>query len=195
MNGTVVDAYIDKRPMWRDALVRLRELLLGLGLEETIKWASPVYTVNDKNVVGLAAFKDYYGLWFFHGALLFDPERRLINAQAGKTRAMRQLRFESIDELDLDLCRNFILEAVANEEAGVSVKPRMRVATQLPRTLREALTADEQLAAQFGLLTPGRQREYAEHIGSAKREETCQRRLRSSIPLIMAGRGLHDRYR
>ena len=62
---------------------------------------------------------------------------------------MRQLRFESIGDLDLDLCRNFILEAVANEEAGVAVKPRMRVATQLPKMLRGALTEDEQLAGNL----------------------------------------------
>jgi uncharacterized protein YdeI (YjbR/CyaY-like superfamily) len=195
MSSPTVKAYIDKRPAWRQALMQLRHMLLKLGLEETIKWASPVYTLGGKNVVGLAAFKDYYGLWFFQGALLHDPEQRLVNAQVGRTRAMRQLRFESLEALDLDLAAHFVEEAIRNEAAGLAIERRPAAVLSLPGVLSEALTNDPQLATQFGLLTLGRQREYAEHIGSAKREETCRRRLNTAIPLIMAGRGLHDRYR
>ena len=109
---------IAKRHEWAVALLQLRELLLDLGLEETVKWASPVYMFEGKNVVGLAGFKGYYGLWFHQGALLFDPECRLVNAQAGWSRAMRQLRFASLEELDLDLARRFVKEAIANESAA-----------------------------------------------------------------------------
>jgi uncharacterized protein YdeI (YjbR/CyaY-like superfamily) len=195
MSVTTVEEYIDKRPAWREALLQLRDLLLQLGLEETIKWASPVYTVKGKNVVGLAAFKDYYGLWFYQGAFLHDPDQRLVNAQVGKTRAMRQLRFESLEALDLELAARFIEDAIRNESAGLAIERRPAAAVRLPGLLSEALSDDPQLAAQFRSLTLGRQREYAEHIGSAKREETCRRRLNTAIPLIMAGRGLHDQYR
>lgn len=195
MSGATVEEYIDKRATWREALLQLRNLLLQLGLDETIKWASPVYTLSGKNVVGLAAFKAYYGLWFFQGALLHDPDQRLVNAQVGKTRAMRQLRFESLEALDLELAARFIEDAIRNEAAGFAVERRSVAAVRLPGLLSEALTNDPQLATQFNSLTLGRQREYAEHIGSAKRDDTCRRRLNTAIPLIMAGRGLHDRYR
>ena len=57
-------------------------------LLETIKWGVPVYTLNDKNVLGMGAFKSYVGIWFFQGAFLDDPQKKLINAQEGKTKAL-----------------------------------------------------------------------------------------------------------
>ena len=44
-------------------------------------------------------------------------------------------------------------------------------------------------------LTPGRQREYNDHVGSAKREATQLARLDKIRPLVLAGKGLHDKYR
>jgi uncharacterized protein YdeI (YjbR/CyaY-like superfamily) len=39
------------------------------------------------------------------------------------------------------------------------------------------------------------QREYAEHIASAKREATKQTRIDKVLPMIVSGVGLHDKYR
>lgn len=50
--------------------------------------------------------------------------------------------------------------------------------------------ARQKLAA----LTPGRQREYAEYIASAKRADTKQTRLDKIMPMIVAGIGLNDKY-
>ena len=44
-------------------------------------------------------------------------------------------------------------------------------------------------------LTPGRQREYNEHIASAKREATQHSRLAKILPMVLDGKGLNDRYR
>jgi uncharacterized protein YdeI (YjbR/CyaY-like superfamily) len=54
-------------------------LLVATELEETIKWGIPVYTIKNKNVVGLSAFKDYFGRWFYQGTFLEDPAQVLIN--------------------------------------------------------------------------------------------------------------------
>ncbi|MCZ6643031.1 MAG: DUF1801 domain-containing protein [Gammaproteobacteria bacterium] len=56
-----------------------RKILPNTGLEETTKWGGPCYTFDGKNVVGLGSFKSYFGLWFFHGVLLKDDRRVLIN--------------------------------------------------------------------------------------------------------------------
>ena len=47
----------------------------------------------------------------------------------------------------------------------------------------------------FEGLTPGKQKEYAEHIGSAKQEKTRIARLEKAKPMITAGAGLYDRYK
>jgi len=49
--------------------------------------------------------------------------------------------------------------------------------------------------AAFRKLTPGKQREYAEHVVSAKRDDTRLRRIEKVLPMITAGIGLHDKYR
>ena len=61
--------------------------------------------------------------------------------------------------------------------------------------LKEAFKNDTLLEKSFKKLTPGKQREYAEHIGGAKREATQQSRLEKAIPLILKGEGLHDKYK
>ena len=73
-----VDEYINAAGQWHDELVRLRKILNSTKLEETVKWGAPCYTFGGKNIVGIGAFKSYVGLWFFQGALLTDPGKRLI---------------------------------------------------------------------------------------------------------------------
>jgi len=71
-------------------------------MTETIKWSAPVYTFEGKNLVGLGAFKSYVGLWFFQGSLLNDKKKKLINAQEGKIKALRQWRFNSVKEIEAE---------------------------------------------------------------------------------------------
>ncbi len=47
----------------------------------------------------------------------------------------------------------------------------------------------------FDAMTPGKRREYADHISEAKRTETKTSRLAKILPMIAAGAGLHDKYR
>ena len=49
--------------------------------------------------------------------------------------------------------------------------------------------------ASFEAVTPGKRREYAEYVASAKREETRLKRVEKVLPMIEEGVGLNDRYR
>ena len=100
-----VDAFINNSGQWKLCLEQLREILLGADMQETVKWGAPVYTINGKNVVGLGAFKSYAGLWFFNGVFLKDEMKVLHTAQDGKTKALRQWRFSSVEDIDLDLVK------------------------------------------------------------------------------------------
>ena len=75
-----VEQYIEKKTEWQDELKSLRIVMLKSGMEETVKWGIPTYTVNGKNVAGLAAFKNHVAVWFFNGVFLKDKEKVLINA-------------------------------------------------------------------------------------------------------------------
>ena len=60
---------------------------------------------------------------------------------------------------------------------------------------RQAFKQDKNAKACFEKLTPGKQREYLEFITEAKGEETRKRRVAKSIPIILEGRGLNDKYK
>ena len=106
-----VDDYIDNNEMWPNELRRLREILLTTGLVEEVKWGAPCYTHNGKNIVGIGAFKAYFGLWFFKGAALKDEQKVLINAQPGKTKDLRQWRMTSAKEIKPAVIKRYVKEA------------------------------------------------------------------------------------
>ena len=188
-----VEHYIESHPEWDAALVKLRKAILDCGLEETIKWGTPCYTAGGKNVVGIGAFKGYVGLWFHQGALLKDPDGVLINAQEGKTKALRQWRFQAAREIKVGRVKAYVREALANQEAGKAVRPSAGPMPAMPPELEAVLDRRHQKA--FAALTPGRQREYCEYVASAKRESTRVSRAEKVLPMIAEGVGLNDRYR
>jgi uncharacterized protein YdeI (YjbR/CyaY-like superfamily) len=192
-----VEEYIAKQERWGGALTVLRDILLSTEMEETVKWGAPVYTANGKNVAGIGAFKSYVGLWFFQGALLDDKKGLLINAQEGKTKALRQWRFNSADEIEEKTIRAYVAEAIENQKQGREIKPAKpgKKPLVMPAALKAAITADPAAKKGFGQLTLSKQREYAEYIGEAKQETTKLKRLEKILPLVSAGTGLHEKYK
>ena len=159
-----------------------------------MKWGTPTYTFDGKNIVGIAGFKNHCALWFHNGAFLKDPKKHLVNAQEGKTKGLRQWRFESGDKLPVTVLKNFIKQSIENLQAGKTIKPTKKPLV-MPDELKAAMKKRAKLKKAFEGLTPGKQKEYAEHVGSAKQESTRQRRLEKVVPMIEAGVGLHDKYK
>lgn len=190
------EEFILENPGWQRELITLREIFLSTGLEETIKWGIPVYTNGTDNVAGMAAFKSYVGIWFYQGALLKDETGKLIVAQEGVTKALRQWRFESYEEIDngRDTIIAFVKESVDNFAKGKIIKPSRGSELVLPEDLNARLDADPSLKMAFENLSLSRRRDYAEHIATAKREETRNARLEKIIPMILRGEGLNDKY-
>lgn len=191
-----VDAYINAQGEWIPALEKLRQLLLSTELEETVKWGMPVYTLQNKNVVGIGAFKTYFGLWFYQGVFLNDPKNLLINAQEGKTMALRQMRFSALEKIDDKTILAYVEEAIQNQKDGLEIKvQRKKKKLEIPKELQQAFNQDPKLLDAFRGLTPGKKREYTEYLLEAKRADTKIRRLEKIIPMILNGIGLHDAYR
>lgn len=196
MKVNSVDHYIDANPRWREALKLLREIFHETSLQESVKWGMPVYTLNYKNVAGFSAFKSHVGIWFYQGVFLKDPEKKLINAQEGITKALRQWRFGSADEIrdSRSSVRAYLLEAIDNQLKGKEMRAERKKTIEIPRELASELADNGVLKTKFNALTPGKQREYALYIASAKRAETRLARLAKIVPLILEGAGLNDRY-
>lgn len=190
-----VEEYIESNAHFREALILLREIINSTELEETLKWSAPVYSLNGKNVLGLGAFKNHFGIWFFNGVFLKD-EKQLLSAAQEKTKALRQMRFESISEIDKHTVLTYVKEAIENQKLGKELKPEKKGKTVIvPKELKDAFKNDTLLNDSFQNLTPFKQREYAEYIDTAKRAETKQARLEKIIPMIFKGIGLNDKYK
>lgn len=190
-----VEEYIEVNSHFSDALTLLRDLINSTQLDESLKWNAPVYSLNGKNVVGLGAFKQHFGIWFFNGVFLKDEQQLLVNAQE-KTKALRQMRFESIEDIDKAAVLAYVKEAIENQKLGKELKPERKGKTVvIPKELSTVLKANGELNTSFKALTPGKQREYCEYIESAKREATKQTRLDKITPMILKGVGLHDKYK
>ena len=90
---------------------------------------------------------------------------------------------------------DYIKEAIENQKYCKEVKPdRTKNETVIPDELQQILNEDTNLLENFKSLTPYKQREYCEHIASAKREATKLSRLEKITPMILNGVGLHDKY-
>lgn len=190
-----VDEYILNAPNGKEILIVLREIIKSTKLNESIKWGSPVFSINDKNVVGMAAFKSYVGLWFFQGSFLKDEAGVLINAQEGTTKALRQWRFTAADKIDDKLILQYVNEAVQNALEGKTIKPDRNKPVTIPEELQQALDNDKVLNECFRAFSPGCQREYAGYVAEAKRAETREVRVQKIIPMILEKKGLNDKYK
>lgn len=187
-----VDAYLRAAELWPEELARLRPVLLDAGLEETIKWGKPCYVHDGANICIAQEMKDFLALMFFKGALLSDPDG-VLESQGANTRSARRVVFRSVDDVDrlAETVAALVDEAVAVEEAGLSVEPPAD--EPLAEELQARLDADPALAEAFAALTPGRRRQYDLYVSDAKQASTRESRVERCVPTILAGRGLRDR--
>lgn len=182
-----------KNPM--EILDKLKSIISETELDRTVKWGIDVFTYQGQNIIGIAAFKSYVGIWFYNGVVLSDPAQVLVNAQEGKTKSQRQWRFHSIEEINRDLIVSYVKEAVENAKKGFKPVIQKSEEIEFPPILCEALSSNEELNFCFEKLSPSKQKEYASYISEAKREATQIARIEKIKPMIMQGIGLNDKYK
>lgn len=188
-----VDKYIARNTKWEKEIELLRTIILECPLEEKLKWGSPCYTYDNKNIVLIHVFKDYSAVLFFKGALLNDPEGILIQ-QTKNVQSARQLRFTNTKEITKKarLLKTYIYEAIEVEKAGLTVKLKTTADYDMPEEFKKRLDKSTTLSAAFDKLTPGRQRAYLFYFSGAKQSTTRTARVEKYIPQILKGKGLED---
>lgn len=178
---------------WEKELASLRHILLDSGLIEELKWSVPCYTFHKKNVLILAAFKDYCAISFFKGALLQDA-RGLLQAPGENTQSARLLKFTNIKQvyaLEKEI-KSYIQEAITLEQTSLKVKLKSTESFVLPEEFKKRLGQDSELRLAFEKLTPGRQRAYVIYFSAAKQAKTRMARIEKCLKLILRGKGLND---
>jgi uncharacterized protein YdeI (YjbR/CyaY-like superfamily) len=181
------------RDRWEAEIAAMRRVLGGLAMTEERKWGSPTYTVDGKNIVILQAFKEYFALGFFQGALLRDPKKVLV--QLGQVHAGRVMKFASAKDIAAKAAtiKAYVREAIAVEKAGLRMKPKTTADYPVPEELTARFRKDPRFKRAFESLTPGRQRSYLYHFAAAKQSATRVARIEKAMPAIFEGRGFLER--
>ena len=179
---------------WRAELIIMRRFLLDCGLTEEVKWGSPCYTIQGKNIVMLGAFKEKAILSFLKGALIRD-EAGILEWPGENSQSAKVFKIKNIAQFHKyqDLLKAYVFEAMEPEKSGVKVPMRNSNTTQ--EYPLELVSVFEELPAfklSFEALTPGRRRAYLMYFNSAKQAKTKEDRIEKCRPLIEAGKGLHD---
>lgn len=189
-----VDAYIAKAPDFaRPVLSHVRALVHQArpDIEETMKWSVPHF--EHRGVLcGMAAFRQHCNIILWKGALIPGGKGR---DEKGNFRNVTSLADLPSDKSMVALFK----EAARLNEDGVKRPPRKRATgagkpLPLPAELVSALARNRKAAAAFEKFPPSHKREYARWIAEAKGEDTRQRRVKSAIEWIAAGKSRNWKY-
>ena len=188
-----VDVFMKKETKWHDEYALLREISLATGLTEDLKWGQPCYTLNEKNVFLLHAFKEYIAVFFHKGVIMKDPKGILIQ-QTPNVQAGRQLRFKNLEEIvkAKKVIKAYMAEAIAVEEAGIEVPMKKPVPVELPADIAATMKKIPGLSVAFKKLTPSCQREYMMYFESAKKAETRVSRVEKYAEKILSGKRMNN---
>jgi len=162
-------------------------------VQETIKWQMPHF--DYKGVMcGMAAFKEHCVFGFWKEALIFDrakPAEKNAMGSFGRITSMAGLPNEK-------KLIQYVKKAAALNEAGIKApgrtQPKKREPLPVPDYFSAALKKNAKARKTFADLPPSHQREYLEWVIEAKRDETRQKRLVTSIAWLAEGKPRNWKY-
>lgn len=115
-------------------------------------------------------------------------------SQTENVQDRRQLRFKSVAEIEKleSVIKEYILEAIAIEKAGLKVVMKTTAEFNMPEEFQTVLEDMPELNKAFCALTPGRQKAYLLYFSSAKQSKTSEARIEKYLDKILDGKGLDD---
>lgn len=180
---------------WKEELLLLRQIALDSGLTETIKWGVPCYTYNDKNIILIAAFKEYCGFSFPKGMLLNDKYQLLVSpGESSQSALFAKFTHANDIVVNSEKLKEYILQAIEVEKSGKKIEFKKNP-EPIPKELLQKFDELPVLKKAFFDLTPGRQRGYIIYFSQPKQSSSRFNRIEKCIPKIMNGEGLNDHYK
>ena len=189
-----VDAYIARaQPFARPILehVRTRVHALLPDAEETTKWSAPAYTVGDKILLVMAAFKAHAALNFWRGQeFRGDEAAGHAMGQFGKLSSVSDLPPEG----ELDALIRKAAELAATAPAPRQVKHATKPPPELHPEFAAALKAAPQAKAALDGFPASAQRDYLDWISEAKQPATRTKRIATAVEWLSEGKRRHWKY-
>lgn len=183
-----------KAKVWIEGIDELRNILHEFELEESIKWGSPCYSLNGKNICILGAFKDNFTLSFLKGVLINDIHQ-VLSSPGENSNSFKLIRFKDIKEVSpmKEAIQYCIQQAIEIEKAGKKVSPVPLSKIEFPEELNHKFEEIPGLENAFNKLSPGRQKAYLIFINQAKNPQTRYNRIEKYIHHIFEGKGYQER--
>lgn len=186
----IVEAYIARLAPFAQPIVRrFSDVVLAADarIMAAIKWGH--LSFEHKGILcGVAAFKRHVSWGFWNGKLLKVPET--LGMKRTTTSFMSGDSVVDASALPpAKLLRDLVRQAVALNEAGDGMpkpKPKKRP-VRVPADLKASLSRDTRAAERFEALSPSHRREYVDWIVSAKRPETRERRIATTVSWVRQG--------
>lgn len=178
---------------WRTETDKLREIAVGCGLTEELKWGKPCFTFQKNNVAIVIPLKESCAFSFFKGALLNDP-KHILERIGEHTQAARWIKFTSFREIAplRPTLTDYVYEAIALEKSGKKVELKKPSEYPVPEELQSRLDNHASLRKAFEALSPGRRKSYIFYVASAKQAKTRSARVEKCMPMILSGRGFNE---
>jgi uncharacterized protein YdeI (YjbR/CyaY-like superfamily) len=192
-----IDAYVAKSAEFaQPILMHLRGLVHEAcpEVEETVKWGAPHFEYRGM-LCGMAAFKQHCAFGFWKGKLVFDGDRKSLEAM-GQFGCIRSLKDLPSDRA----IKSYVKRAMELNESGVKVArplkdPKRRAELdKVPDDLAAALRKSARARKTFEGFNPSSRREYVEWIIEAKREATRATRLATTVAWLEEGKTRHWQY-
>jgi len=178
---------------WSKELEALRKIVIKSVLDEELKWGMPCYTLNNKNILMISAFKEYACISFFKGVLLKDKEK-LLTAHGESSQSVRMIKFTNSKQIiqQSSIIKAYIEEAIEIENSGKKVEFKKNP-EPIPEELIVEFNKDLKFKKAFHELTPGRQRGYIIYFSQPKNTQSKLNRIEKCRENILKGIGLNDR--
>lgn len=192
-----IDTYIaNAAPFAQPILIRARELVHAATdeIDETLKWGMPTFMYRGKILCGLAAFKQHASFGFWQHALVLGEAREDGEGMGsfGKMTSVKDLpsktRLLPLLHRAMKLIEDGTPSPVARKKGMTKPPP------QTPPDLLAALKKNAAARKTYDRFPPSKQREYADWISEAKREETRAKRLAQALEWLAEGKARHWKY-
>ncbi len=193
-----IDEYIYKSASFAQPILKhLRELVHKAcpNVEETMKWSFPHFDYKG-SFCSMASFKNHCAFGFWKESIMKDNAGFL--NQQNKTGMGSLGKITSLKDLPSDkILVDYIKEAVELNERGIKLPPRKKTIEQdllVPAGLVTALNKNKKAKSVFEAFSPSHKKEYIVWITEAKTETTREKRVETTIEMLIEGKSKNWKY-
>jgi uncharacterized protein YdeI (YjbR/CyaY-like superfamily) len=186
-----VDTYIEQAAPFAKPILKYLRRVIHQGCPdavETIKWSSPFFEYKGI-LCGFVEFKAHCSLFFWKDIDVsrFLPKTNTAGGGMGQFGEITSLADLPKDSVLLACVRSAVEQRESpDSKAKRAAKPGVEV--PVPPELKKALAKNAKAAATFARFAPSHRREYIMWITDAKREETREQRLKTTVEWLKEGK-------